>query len=712
MKTWIKKDISKETVRELSKKYGIDTLAASIFARRGITEGKDLLFYLEDDLRFLHNPFLFNQMEDAADRILDAKDEGEKVLIFGDRDVDGITSTTILYEYLLSLGMDVQYKVPLGDETYGLSIEAVDEFAANFGTLIITVDCGITNIAEIKYASEKGIDVIVTDHHNVQETLPDPAIIINPKMPDTAYPFADISGCAVTFKLIQALRFAQTELYKQDICLLSAAKTDGAYKIECIKMHNAIEKDRFSLENIKGPLKISGCGLDVFLRGQQIFTWNDKETKAILRELFGTSVEFNTFDLRPEAAKIIPSLKNLSLEQLNSKSKIARYTQSFAADSFANIFITYICQKQNELNPGKANLENRELQLVALAALADVMPLENENRIFVKHALKTINDGTIRDGIAELLSHLSLLNKRITSTDLSWSIIPALNSTGRLGHPELAIRLLTEQDAAKRNQTAAEIIELNTERKALVNTAQEYVSFSAEISFQKYKNFCFIIDKRINRGVIGLIAARLNQKYKVPAVVITFIDENTAVGSMRSSGEFDCTEFLSQFENRFINYGGHTNAAGFSMTKESLGLLQNEIDSAIEKIHLKESGENEILIDAELPPSCLTPEFFKIIDVFEPYGEKSAVLTFMTKNVKIASYQIVGKTERQHLKLTLDTGNHKVPVMYWNAADKIGADFSAGDTINFVYKIERNVYNGMENFQLTVLDIQKQDIQK
>ena len=100
IKKWIKKEIQKETVVDISKKYGIDSLTASIFTRRGITDGKDLIFFLEDDMRFLHNPFLFNQMEDAVDRILDAKDEGEKVLIFGDRDVDGITSIAILYKHL------------------------------------------------------------------------------------------------------------------------------------------------------------------------------------------------------------------------------------------------------------------------------------------------------------------------------------------------------------------------------------------------------------------------------------------------------------------------------------------------------------------------------------------------------------------------------------------------------------------------------------
>ena len=97
---WQKKEIGPELVNEIKRKYGCDPLTSAILVRRGIIEGKDILFYLEDDMRYLHSPFLFKNMEDAVDRILDAKEEGEKVLIFGDRDVDGITSTTLLYEAL------------------------------------------------------------------------------------------------------------------------------------------------------------------------------------------------------------------------------------------------------------------------------------------------------------------------------------------------------------------------------------------------------------------------------------------------------------------------------------------------------------------------------------------------------------------------------------------------------------------------------------
>ena len=182
MSIWKKKEVAKEIVQDISKRYSCELLTASILSRRGITEGKDILYFSENDQRYLHNPFLFENMEDAVDRILDAKDEEEKVLIFGDRDVDGITSTTILYQCLKDLGLDVQYKLPEGDDAYGITKEVIDNFAENYGSLIITVDCGISNNEEIAYAAEKGIDVIVTDHHNPPQELPTPAIIINPKV--------------------------------------------------------------------------------------------------------------------------------------------------------------------------------------------------------------------------------------------------------------------------------------------------------------------------------------------------------------------------------------------------------------------------------------------------------------------------------------------------------------------------------------------------
>ena len=162
MSIWKKKEVAKEIIQDISKRYSCELLTASILSRRGIIEGKDILYFTENDQRYLHNPFLFENMEDAVDRILDAKDEEEKVLIFGDRDVDGITSTTILYQCLKDLGLDVQYKLPEGDDAYGITKEVIDNFAENYGSLIITVDCGISNNEEINHAIITKLDRTTT----------------------------------------------------------------------------------------------------------------------------------------------------------------------------------------------------------------------------------------------------------------------------------------------------------------------------------------------------------------------------------------------------------------------------------------------------------------------------------------------------------------------------------------------------------------------
>ena len=173
MTEWTKKSVTKQQIEPLCNNYKIDQILASIFVRRGITSGEDILYFLEKDLRFQHEPFLLPNMEDAVERILQAEEEGEKVLIFGDSDADGVTSTAILYDYLKSRNIDVSWRVPLDEEAYGLSIEAVDNFYNQNGSLIITVDCGISCFEEVRHANELGIDVIITDHHNPQEEVPE-----------------------------------------------------------------------------------------------------------------------------------------------------------------------------------------------------------------------------------------------------------------------------------------------------------------------------------------------------------------------------------------------------------------------------------------------------------------------------------------------------------------------------------------------------------
>ncbi len=702
LKSWNKKEIQKETAFALRDKFGLDLLEASIFARRGITDGGELLYYLEDNERFMRNPFCFSQMEDAVDRILSALEEGEKILIFGDRDVDGITATVVLYEQLKRMGADVSYRLPRGDDAYGVSLDAVEEFAKNYGTLLITVDCGISNNVEIQRAQELGISVIVTDHHNPPETIPPADVIINPKCKDSGYPFSDISGCAVAFKLAQALRFSQTELYKEDLCLLNVRDESV---VECLKLRNLSRGKSFEKDFSSGTLSLSSSGLLDFLRGEQIFVWDAPKVSQALKNLFGTSVEFNLFDVRPEAAKIIPSLSRASLEKLSSVSKFAKYCAQEGTEmsAFFNVFVTYLEKKMEKSSAARSLANERDLQLVALSVFSDIMPLKDENRIFARRALDAINKARVRPGLVELFSRQGLLGKRVCGRDLGWNVIPALNAAGRLGTPEDSLRLFLEEDPAARESYAEKILSQNEERKKLENSSWELLGGRPERSLEKFGGkFCLVVEEKINRGVVGRIAAKLVQRVNVPAIAMTKID-GVYVGSMRTARGVNCTDFLDSFGDIYINHGGHSGAAGFSLTAQNFEVFQQKLPAVVQGLSLNDDEKEAVDIDAELTPQYVNDGLLKVVDRFEPYGNENPELVFMTRGAKIAGGQILGRGERQHLKLYLEIGKLKWPALWWDQGALWKTQFNEGDLIDIAFNFQRNVFNGHEEMQLTLL---------
>jgi single-stranded-DNA-specific exonuclease len=200
MKRWIIKNKITDGITVHSNK-----LINNLLLSRGIRESSEVHKFLKADLEGLHNPFLLKDMDRAVERIDDAIRKREKIVIYGDYDVDGITSTSILYRAFKKLGIDVSYYIPdRMSEGYGINKEAIEYIKSLATDLIITVDCGISAIEEVEYAKSLGIDIIITDHHECKENIPD-TIVINPKRRDCSYPFKSLAGCGVAFKLVQAL---------------------------------------------------------------------------------------------------------------------------------------------------------------------------------------------------------------------------------------------------------------------------------------------------------------------------------------------------------------------------------------------------------------------------------------------------------------------------------------------------------------------------
>lgn len=206
-KKWEYSELDNEKIESISKKFNVSKLLATVLVNRGIVEDEQIDVFLNPTRDDFHDPYLMPDMKKAVDRIIKAIDTQEKVIIYGDYDVDGITSITVLKKFLKTCGLDVGYYIPNRlNEGYGLNRDAIDKIKKDGYDLIITVDCGISAIDEIKYANSLGMETIVTDHHEPLDTLPPAIAVVDLKRKDnTTYPFDSLAGCGVAFKLCQAL---------------------------------------------------------------------------------------------------------------------------------------------------------------------------------------------------------------------------------------------------------------------------------------------------------------------------------------------------------------------------------------------------------------------------------------------------------------------------------------------------------------------------
>lgn len=203
---WLIKKQDEAAVAEIRKQFGFCDAVARVLYNRGLTDRKSIESFFDIDIANLHDPLLLADMENATSRIKRAVENGEKITVYGDYDVDGITSVVLMYRCLTSLGANVDYYIPdRTEEGYGLNSSALRSIYDSGTSLIVTVDTGTTAVEEIAEAENYGLDVIVTDHHECKPTLPVCVAVVNPKRPDSVYPYKELAGVGVVFKLVCAL---------------------------------------------------------------------------------------------------------------------------------------------------------------------------------------------------------------------------------------------------------------------------------------------------------------------------------------------------------------------------------------------------------------------------------------------------------------------------------------------------------------------------
>lgn len=206
---WRQLEQEADKIKKMVDRHSISPLTAKLLLNRKVTEPEAVRRFLDPSLERFHDPYLLKGMKQAVERLVEAKEDKQQVVIYGDYDVDGITSTSVLYLFLKEAGFQVEYYIPDRlEEGYGINKEACAKLKESGKDLMISVDTGITAVDEVAYCNEIGLDVIITDHHEPQETLPPAVAVIDPKREDCPYPFKELAGVGVTFKVVQALKTA------------------------------------------------------------------------------------------------------------------------------------------------------------------------------------------------------------------------------------------------------------------------------------------------------------------------------------------------------------------------------------------------------------------------------------------------------------------------------------------------------------------------
>ena len=533
---------------------GYAPLAAMILASRGLTDTRQAQQYLCCE-NALPDPFLMTDMVLAAGRVGLALTRGEKIAVFGDYDVDGVTATCLLTDFLRKNGADcVPYIPGRLEEGYGLNPIAL-RYLADIGVkLIVTVDCGITAIAEAQLCKELGMDLVITDHHECKQTLPDAVAIVDPHRPDGGYPHKTLSGVGVAFKLAAAL-----------------------------------------------------CG----------------DQEEVLRDY---------------------------------------------AD------------------------------MVCLGTVADVMPLQGENRVFVSRGLQSLA-GTRRPGILALMAESGCDAKNVSAASIGFMLAPRINAAGRMGQIELAVELFLTDDPARAAAVAKQLCDLNRQRQSV--ESEIYDQAVAMLPAEQPPEAIVLADESWHQGVVGIVASRIAEEYACPAFLIC-LDGEHGKASSRSYGGFNLFASLTQLSSLLESYGGHELAAGFTINRSNIPEFRRQICQLAAGFYSDDTPRTSLDIDCAIPAELLTISNIESLAVLEPCGNSCPKPVLMMKNLTIERITMVGGG--RHMRLRLRSGRLGLNAIYFSA-NPSAVSIQTGDVVDIAFTPQINEFRGERSVQMNVQDI-------
>jgi len=527
---WIVLDNAENTnVRVLAQELNVPLIIAQILWRRDVQNVEKARKFFLATTDQLYDPFLLKDMSEAVERLRKAVLSDEKILIYGDYDVDGITSVSFLYLLFKELGANVYYYIPdRQQEGYGLSEKGIKRANELGIDLIITVDCGITGHPEIELAASLGIDVIVSDHHEPGTDLPKAVAVIDPKRADCTYPFKELAGVGVSYKLVQGL------LLRMGID------------------HSILEK--------------------------------------------------------------------------------------------------YI-------------------ELVAIGTAADIVPLIDENRIFVKNGLERLNDSD-NIGLKTLIKAAGLVGKDIGTGQIVFIIAPRIE---------------------------------NRHRKSVDEETFNEALFLADEQFNLGRTHSLVLHKKNwHTGVIGIVASRIVEKFYRPTALIS-VEDGIGKASARSVQGFDLYESLKECEDLLLGYGGHKYAAGLSIDEDKIELFRERFEEIARQKLTEDLLIPKLSIDAELPLSQINEKFVKLLQKFAPFGPHNMRPVFVSRNLQVVGTPII--VGKNHLKFKVRQNGCVLDVIGFNMGELFYRLSPGESNLDLAYVIEENEFMGRKTIQLRAKDL-------
>lgn len=537
----------------------------------------------------IYDPFLFRDMKKAVTRLEKAFAKKEKITIHGDYDADGVSASVILGSLFTLFGAKFDVFLPHREtDGYGLNLRTVALLAEQGTKIIITCDCGISNREEVILANEKGIDVIITDHHTIPALLPPAYAIIHPKIEGETYPDMNLAGGGVAFKLAQGI------------------------------LHSH--------------------------------------------------------------------------------------------------------QKKHPLLPNEQTHESFEkwlLDMVAIASVADMVPLIGESRTLTKYGLLVLNK-TRRLGLQKLLLEARIIDeegknrREIDADTIGFHIAPRINAAGRMNHANVAYNLLMAEAPEDAAALAAELNGNNQDRQKLteelVNQAIEQVE--AE---QMDAPVLFVIGKGWTTGIVGLIASRIKDRYQKPTIAMA--ENGHITGSGRSMPGFNMIGAMQEIPEFFLKFGGHPMACGFTLKDPTQRLqFQEELRKNYGEKMQSVDTEPTLFIDGNVTLEDVQWELYDILDKFKPFGQANEKPRYVAYGITIVKVDPVGG-KGQHLRIQATHHTSKIRKMIgWRLCDvrnqhgvNWGEMLKKGDTIDVVFEIDVNEWNGNRELQLTIVDLKKSE---